>query len=251
MKKPSALARIRVVLSRTSHPGNIGATARAMKTMGLSRLYLVEPKQFPHADATAFAASATDVLDGAVVCNTLDEALAGTVLAVAATARHRDLAHEIVDCREACRRLVAESASQDVAIVFGTERSGLTTEEISRCQTIAMIPTDWEFSSLNLAQAVQVFAYELRMHAIGEQVYAQHEDDLATLDEAERLLVQLEETFYATGFLDPKEPKRLMQRMRRMIARARIEKKEVNILRGFLSAVQDLVDKARLSKPRD
>jgi tRNA/rRNA methyltransferase len=243
MKKPSSLGRIRVVLSHTSHPGNIGATARAMKTMGLSRLYLVEPKLFPHADATAFAASATDVLDKAVVCKSLDEALAGTVLAVAATARHRDLAHEIVDCREACRRLVGESASQDVAIVFGTERSGLTTEEISRCQTIAVIPTDWEFSSLNLAQAVQVFAYELRMHAIGEQVYAQHEDDLATLDEAERLLLQLEQTFYATGFLDPKEPKRLMQRMRRMIARARIEKKEVNILRGFLSAVQDLIDK--------
>jgi tRNA/rRNA methyltransferase len=251
MKKPSALGRIRVVLSHTSHPGNIGATARAMKTMGLSRLYLVEPKLFPHADATAFAASATDVLDGAVVCKSLDEALAGTVLAVAATARHRDLAHEIVDCREACRRLVGESASQDVAIVFGTERSGLTTEEISRCQTIAMIPTDWEFSSLNLAQAVQVFAYELRMHAIGVQVYAQHEDDLATLDEAERLLLQLEETFYATGFLDPKEPKRLMQRMRRMIARARIEKKEVNILRGFLSAVQELVDKATPGKARD
>jgi tRNA/rRNA methyltransferase len=251
MKKPSALGRIRVVLSHTSHPGNIGATARAMKTMGLSRLYLVEPKLFPHADATAFAASATDVLDAAVVCKSLDDALAGTVLAVAATARHRDLAHEIVDCREGCRRLVAESANRDVAIVFGTERSGLTTEEISRCQTIAMIPTDWEFSSLNLAQAVQVFAYELRMHAIGEQVYAQHEDDLATLDEAERLLLQLEETFYSTGFLDPKEPKRLMQRMRRMIARARIEKKEVNILRGFLSAVQDLADKAATAKPGD
>ena len=242
MNKPSALGRIRIILSHTTHPGNIGAAARAMKTMGLSRLVLVNPEHFPHPDAETFATGATDLLDKALVCGSVDEALAGTVLAVAATARHRDLAHEVVDCREACRRLVGQAANGEVALVFGTERSGLTASEVSRCQSIAMIPTSWEYSSLNLAQAVQVFAYELRMSALGEQVYAQHSSELATHDEAEGLYRQLEDTFYSTGFLDPEEPKRLMQRMRRMFARARIEKKEVNILRGFLSAIKSKVE---------
>ncbi len=242
MKKPSALGRIRIVLSHTTHPGNIGAAARAMKTMGLSRLFLIRPERFPHADADAFATGATDVLEGAVLCENMDEALAGTVLAIASTARHRDLAHEVVDCREACRRLVAGAGAGEVALVFGTERAGLTTDEVSRCQSIAVIPTSWDYSSLNLAQAVQVFAYELRMCAVGDQVYSQHASELATHDEAEGFYRQLEDTFYATGFLDPREPKRLMQRMRRMFARARIEKKEVNILRGFLSAIKSKVE---------
>lgn len=242
MNKPSALGRIRIILSHTTHPGNIGAAARAMKTMGLSRLVLVKPEHFPHPDAETFATGATDLLANAFVCDSLNEALSGTVLAVAATARHRDLAHEVVDCREACRRLVGEAASGEVALVFGTERSGLTASEVSRCQSIAMIPTNWEYSSLNLAQAVQVFAYELRMSSVGEQVYSQHPAELATHDEAEGFYRQLEDTFYSTGFLDPEEPKRLMQRMRRMFARARIEKKEVNILRGFLSAIKSKVE---------
>jgi tRNA/rRNA methyltransferase len=242
MKKPSALERIRIVLSHTTHPGNIGAAARAMKTMGLSRLFLINPERFPHADAQAFATGASDLLANAVICTSLDEALAGTVLAIASTARHRDLAHEVLDCREACRRLLAQAATGEVALVFGTERAGLTANEVSRCQSIAMIPTNWEYSSLNLAQAVQVFAYELRMSALGEQQYSQHPSDLATFDEVEGFYRQLEETFYSTGFLDPKEPKRLMQRMRRMFARARIEKKELNILRGFLSAIKSKVE---------
>ena len=243
MNKPSALGRIRIVLSHTTHPGNIGAAARAIKVMGLSRLYLVKPERFPHADADAFATGASDLLENAVLCESLDEALAGTVLAVASTARHRDLAHEVVDCREASRRVVAEAAGgAEVAIVFGTERAGLTTDEVSRCQLIGLIPTNWEYSSLNLAQAVQVFAYELRMSAVGEQIYAQQPSDLATLDEAEGFFRQLEDSFYSTGFLDPKEPKRLMQRMRRMFARARMEKKEINILRGFLSAIKSKVE---------
>ncbi|HVY04730.1 MAG TPA: RNA methyltransferase, partial [Burkholderiales bacterium] len=212
--------------------------------MGLSRLYLVSPKQFPHADAQALATGATDLLDNAILCESLDEALAGTVLAVAATARHRDLAHEVLDCRETCRRLVAEGGGgADVAVVFGTERSGLTTEEVSRCHLISMIATNWEYSSLNLAQAVQVFAYELRMNAMHAQTYAQHVDELATHEEVEGFFGQLEDAFYATGFLDPKEPKRLMQRMRRLFARARLEKKEVNVLRGFLSAIKSSGDR--------
>jgi tRNA/rRNA methyltransferase len=242
MNKPSALGRIRIVLSHTTHPGNIGAAARAMKTMGLSRLFLVRPERFPHPDADAFATGATDLLESAIRCDSLDEALAGTVLAIASTARHRDLAHEVVECREACRRLVAEAAGGEVALVFGTERSGLTTDEIGRCHSIAIIPTNWEYSSLNLAQAVQVFAYELRMTSVGTQTYAQHVSEMATHDEVERFYRQLEDAFYATGFLDPQEPKRLMQRMRRLFARSRIEKKEINILRGFLSAIRSKVE---------
>jgi len=247
MTTPAALGHVRVVLCETSHPGNIGAAARAMKTMGLARLTLVKPKHFPHADAEAFAAGAADLLAGAVVCADLDEALAGTVLAVAATARQRDLAHEVVDCREACRRLAETGAGGEVALVFGTERTGLTVAQVSRCQLIATIPTSEEFSSLNLAQAVQVFAYEMRMAAAGAPSFRQHAAsregaEAATHEEMEGFYGQLEETFYATGFLDPAEPKRLMQRMRRLFARARTEKTEVNILRGFLAAIRSKVE---------
>ena len=243
MSTPAALDRVRVVLCETSHPGNIGAAARAMKTMGLSRLVLVKPRHFPHGDADAFAVGADDVLGGARVCESLDQALAGTVLAVAATARRRDLSHEVVDCRDACVRVATEARSGEVALVFGTERAGLTAAQISRCHLIAMIPCDEGFSSLNLAQAVQVFAYELRMATVGRPAFApqaasREGGEPATHEEMEGLLAQLEEAFYATGFLDPAEPKRLMQRMRRLFARARPEKTEVNILRGFLTAVR-------------
>lgn len=246
MMTSAALDRVRVVLCQTTHPGNIGATARAMKTMGLSRLVLVRPRIFPHPDAGAFAAGADDVLERAVVCDSLEQALIGTRLAVAATGRHRDLTHEAVDCREACSRLVPEAAQGEVALVFGTERSGLTTREIGCCQLLASIPANPEYGSLNLAQAVQVFAYELRMAAIGPQSPARpaasgKADEVATNDELEGFYRQLEAAFYDTGFLDPKQPKRLMQRMRRLFARARTEQTEVNILRGFLSAVRDKI----------
>ncbi|HEY5930849.1 MAG TPA: RNA methyltransferase [Burkholderiales bacterium] len=247
MMTPAALGRVRVVLCETSHPGNIGAAARAMKTMGLSRLVLVSPKLFPHPEADALATGADDVLAGATVCENLDQALAGTVLAVAATARHRDLAHEVLDCREACGRIARESEDGEVALVFGTERSGLTARQVSRCHLIATIPTDDNYSSLNLAQAVQVFAYELRMSALGAPAFAQHTAsregaEMATHEEMEGFFGQLEETFYSSGFLDPAEPKRLMQRMRRLFARARTEKTEVNILRGFLSAIRSKLE---------
>jgi tRNA/rRNA methyltransferase len=247
MNPPFALDRIRVVLCETSHPGNIGAAARAMKTMGLSRLVLASPKHFPHPEAQALATGADDVLAAARVCGDLAEALEGTVFAVAATARHRDLAHEVVDCREASARLLAEAAGGEVAVVFGTERSGLTARQISQCNIIATIPTSEAFSSLNLAQAVQVFSYELRMAGAGAPEFAQHASsregaEPATHEEMEGFYGQLEETFYATGFLDPKEPKRLMQRMRRLFARARTEKTEVNVLRGFLSAIRSKVE---------
>ncbi len=241
MMTPAALERVRVVLCETSHPGNIGAAARAMKTMGLSHLVLVKPKHFPHADAEAFASGALDVLREAVVCDSLDEALAGTVLVVAATSRHRDLTHEVVDCREACKRLVQDASHGEVALVFGPERTGLTVRDVNKCQLITAIPANPDYASLNLAQAVQVFAYELRMSAGGTAPRQPRSSEAATHDEVEGFYRQLEEVFLASGFLDPQQPKRLMQRMRRLFARSRPEKEEVNILRGFLRAIQDRI----------
>ncbi len=244
MSDVAGMDAIRVVLLHTSQPGNIGAAARAIKTMGLSRLYLVQPKQFPHPEAVAFASGAQDVLGAATVCDSLEQALAGTVLAVAATARNRDLSHEVVSCREACSRLVRETARGEVAMVFGTERTGLTIDEVNKCGLIATIPTG-TYASLNLAQAVQVFAYELRVVANGAKQDASQAEStgtptrVATHEEVERFYDHLEAVMHETGFLDPAQPGRLMQRLRRLFARARLEKEEVNILRGILSAMQD------------
>jgi len=244
MREDTDLNAIRVVLLHTSHPGNIGAAARAMKTMGLSQLYLVRPKQFPHPEAAALASGADDMLAEAIVCDSLDDALAGTVMAVAATARSRDLSHEVVTCREACRRLVDETAQGQVAVVFGTERTGLTIAEVNKCGLIATIPTGGAYASLNLAQAVQVFAYELMMAAAREDAAFQAANgktpgNVATHDEVEHFYKHLETVMHETRFLDPDQPGRMMQRLRRLFARARLEREEVNILRGILSAMQD------------
>jgi tRNA/rRNA methyltransferase len=238
MSPPAALDQVRIVLLHTSHPGNIGATARAMKTMGLSRLCLVRPKFFPHPDAEALAAGGLDVLQRATVCETLDDALTGTVLAVASTARSRDLPHEAVDCREACRRLLVEAQTGDVALVFGAERTGLTIEEVSRCQLLATIDAHSEYPSLNLAQAVQVFAYELRMHA-GIASQAAVSSTPATYEQLEGFYSQLEKVLREIEFLDARHPGRMMRRLRRLFARARLEQEEVNILRGVLRAIQN------------
>ncbi|MBX9849705.1 MAG: RNA methyltransferase, partial [Rhodocyclaceae bacterium] len=157
------LSRIRIVLSRTSHPGNIGAAARAMKTMGLSNLYLVAPKHLPEEQAIAMASGADDVLASAIVVPTLEDALEGTVLAVAMTARRRDLSAPIVWLRDAAIEAVATTAHGEVALVFGNETAGLTNQETDLCQRLAMIPAHADYSSLNLAAAVQVASYELRL----------------------------------------------------------------------------------------
>jgi tRNA/rRNA methyltransferase len=231
-------ADIRIVLCHTSHPGNIGAAARAMKTMGLSRLELVNPQRFPGPEADAMAARATDVLAGATVHTNLDDALAGTVFAAACTARNRDLAHAVLTPRETAARLLQEAARGPVALVFGPEKYGLTVEEVSRCSVIAMIPANPEYSSLNLAAAVQLLAYELRLALEPVQHFEQETYEPATYEDVERLFEHLERTLYDIEFLDPNQPKRLMQRLRRLFQRARLEREEVNILRGILTAAQ-------------
>jgi len=229
------LKNIRVVLTQPSHPGNIGATARAMKTMGLDALYLVNPRHFPHAEADARATGALDVLRQAQVCASLPEALRDCVLAVATSSRQRELRHEMIDARDVAQVVVNTAASHPVALVFGNETSGLSNEEAGLCNLWAHVPTNPEYASLNLAAAVQIFAYELRMAAIDGEVRLAPEFMPATNEQVEHLYRHFEQTMIATGFLDPANPKRLLPRLRRLLARARLEADEVNILRGFLN----------------
>ena len=230
------LSHIRIVLSRTSHPGNIGAAARAMKTMGIDSLYLINPKKFPDAEADAMASGASDVLQRARVCASLAEALQGTVYALAVSARRRELAYASVEARGAAQVLMAAAQGGAVAIVFGTEMSGLTNEEILQCQGAAHIPADPGYSSLNLAAAVQVMAYEARVAALGAQALPAPEAEPARHEDVENFYAHLEQSLLASGFLDPANPRRLMPRLRRLFGRARLEQEEVNILRGMLNA---------------
>lgn len=237
MKKSNVLDRVRVVLCQPSHPGNVGAVARAMKTMGLSRLYLVNPRRFPDPEATTRASGATDVLDHAVVCASLEEALGGAVLAAALTSRRRDLSLPPLTPRLAAPQLLAEAQEDDVAVVFGAETSGLTNAELDCCQLLLSIPANPEYASLNLGAAVQVVAYELRC-ALSEVGGAQPAPvNLASLAEIEGFYGHLEEVMIASRFLDPASPKRLMHRLRRLYARTRLEREEVNILRGILKSL--------------
>ena len=228
---------MRVVLSHTTHPGNIGAAARAMKTMGLEALYLINPKHFPDKQAEAMATGADDVLRNAVVCNSIDEALHGTVFVAAMTARLRDISLEVLTPREAMPQLAQQAAQHQVALLFGTEMSGLTNEEMGKSHLLVRIPANPEFSSLNLASAVQVVCYELcvALDYAGFNV-RQDEVEPAKHEDVERLYVHLEQALKQIGFFKTKSANKLMLKLRRMYARARLEQEEVNILRGILTA---------------
>ena len=234
----SVLDRIRVVLSHPSHPGNIGAAARAMKTMGLSRLVLVNPRKFPDAEATARAAGANDLLEQAVICSSLAQALEGTVLVMAVTARRRDLATPIRWPRQAAEELTAEALKGEVALVFGNETSGLSNDEVALCHAPVSIPANPAFSSLNLGAAVQLLCYELRQAAVAPGEPPQGESDPARFEEVEGFIEHLERSMTGSGFLDAGNPRRLMARLRRLFSRTRLEKEEVAILRGMLSAFE-------------
>ena len=260
MSSIPALSNVRVVLVETSHPGNLGAVARAMKVMGLSRLCLVSPKCAIDDEARARASGAVDVLEAAVVCTSLDEALAGTVLAAATTSRRRDLPHPAYTPRQAAPLLLAEAQAAPVALVFGSETFGLSNEQLSRCRWLINIPANPDYMSLNLGSAVQVLAYELRAsledatiplpeNAVSAQANlraakvkrsGRSQFEPARHEEVEGFYAELEKTLVAIGFLDPAAPKRLMPRLRRLFARAGLEKEEVAILRGVLAAVQKL-----------
>jgi TrmH family RNA methyltransferase len=229
---------VRIVLVGTTHPGNIGAVARAMKNMGLSELVLVEPLYFPHADATARASGAEDVLDRARVVETLAEALADCNYVAGASARSRTIGWPTLLPRECAGRLVAEGESGRAAAVFGPEKSGLTNEDLDRCHALLTIPSVPGFSSLNLGMAVQVLCYELRMAALGDGPAATNrETPLATGEDLERFYCHLEQVLRASGFLDPENPRQLMRRLRRLFARAEPDRNEINILRGILASL--------------
>ena len=234
------LSNIRVVLLNTSHPGNIGAAARAMKTMGLTRLYLLNPKHFPAAEATARASGADDVLANATVCTDLGAALAGSKLVIGASARCRSIPCPVIEPAVCAERLFTESERGEVAILFGCERSGLSNEEIDRCQSLVQIPSNPDYGSLNLAAAVQIICYEVLVaHRAHEKSGADAgiaDYEPAAADEMERFYEHLERVLVQTGFLNPDNPRMLMRRLRRLYNRARPDENEINILRGILSA---------------
>jgi tRNA/rRNA methyltransferase len=236
MASSDPLTNVRVVLCDTSHPGNIGAAARAMKTMGIAHLRLVKPQRFPDPQALWRAARASDVLDAASVYDTLDEALADVAFSVACSARTREIAVPALDCHEAAARLIEIAQGQSVALVFGNETSGLTTEDVNKCKLLAWIPANPAYSSLNLAAAVQVFAYELRMASAAPPAQPVA-TSLASHEEIEGFYAHLERVLCETGFMNPEMPKKLMPRVRRLFARSGLEPEEVNILRGILKAL--------------
>lgn len=245
----SPLGRVVVVLSHTSHPGNIGAAARAMKTMGLTRLRLVNPEVFPSEIATARASGATDVLESAEVFSSLKDAISDCVHVVGSSARGRDFVGEVSDARSAATALVGQAAQGTAAIVFGCEMSGLTNAEVALCQTLAYVPANPGYSSLNLGSAVQVFAYELRMAAGAGGGFAAPQFQLATQGEIDAMFVHMRDALTEVGFFNPDNPKRLFPRLQRLFNRTRLEREEVDIFRGIFGAIQRVARAPGLPTP--
>ncbi len=232
---------IRIVLVNTTHPGNIGGVARAMKNMGLSRLYLVAPRSFPDEQAQWRAASAVDLLEAATVVDTLEEAIGDCQFVVGTSARERRIPWPLQDARQCAERIARASADEQVAVLFGREDRGLTNEELQTCNLHLNIPTAEAYSSLNLAMAVQIVAYELRMlgaTALPASETHQWDAPFASREAMERFYIHLEETLVRIGFLDPAAPRQLMSRLRRLYSRVRLDEMELNILRGILTETQ-------------
>jgi tRNA/rRNA methyltransferase len=243
--------RLRFVLVETSHPGNIGSAARAIKTMGFSELVLVNPR-LPHAledaQAIALASGATDVLASARVVDTLDEALDGCNISVALAATLREFSPPVFEPRQLAERLAGDEALR-AALVFGNERFGLSNEEVMKCSALVSIPANAAYSSLNLSQAVQVLAYECRIAALGETREPSgigFRGEPASAEQVEGMFRHLEQALVEIEFLDPENPKKLMPRLRRMFSRTQLETEEVNILRGI--ATQLILKRQRVKK---
>lgn len=240
---PNPLQNIRVVLVATQHPGNIGSVARAMLTMGLTELVLVNPERYPHPQARATAAGALEVLERARVTASLDEALAGCGWVVGLSARVRHLGDEPMTPWATAERAMELSASAPVALMFGCERTGLTNEELDRCHARALIPANPGYTSLNLSQAVQIMAYELRKVAFPEVPRVSNKDghpwyEPPSADDLERYYDHLQRILLSTGFLDPANPRHLMRRLRQFYGRAMPDRNELNILRGILTSFE-------------
>jgi len=244
MTTRNTLENIRIVLIQTSHPGNIGSTARAMKTMGLSELFLVNPKRFPDEQAITMSSNAEDILDQAVVVDSLQDALVGCHWVVGSSARdQRSLAWDVLDARECGEKVVDKTHHGKVALVFGRESSGITNDELAHCHQLVHIPTNPDYSSLNLASAVQLLSYECRVASLNDAKKTttstdKNEEGSVTVDAMESYYQFLESAMVDAQFLDPHNPKHLMARLRRLYGRAQVSPSELNILRGMLVAFQ-------------
>jgi len=244
-------SKIRIVLVETSHPGNIGAAARAMLNMGLGRLVLVNPRHWPAQEALSMAASAQQVLDDTVVVNSLKEAIADCQLVIGTSARMRNMPILLLDPAAAASMLCGEKAGQEVALVFGREISGLSNEELHLCHYHVHIPVNPGCSSLNLAAAVLVLCYELRKAALLDNgslvpavdAFDEWDQQVATAGELERYLDHLEKVLIRLHFLDPSNPRLLLRRLRRLYQRIHPDRMEINILRGILTATETALDK--------
>ncbi len=239
---PSLLEQVRIVLVQSSHPGNIGAAARAMKTMGLRRLYLVQPADFPSAAATARAAGADDLLATAWVGDCLEEAVRECHCVMAVSARRRSIPWQELTPADAAGQLLRAASAGPVALVFGPESSGLGNREIERCQAMIRIPAHPDFCSLNLAAAVQLVCYELWQASGGAAAIAADQAGSGggtppSFEEMEHFYRHLEQCMVQVEFLDPQNPRRLMSRLRRLFTRAGLARSELNILRGFLTCI--------------
>jgi tRNA (cytidine32/uridine32-2'-O)-methyltransferase len=243
------LDNIRIVLVNTSHPGNIGGVARAMKNMGLSRLYLVAPRQYPDEQAEWRAASAMDILENAVVTETLEEAIGDCQFVVGTSARNRRIPWPLQNPRQCAERMAQASSAEQVAVLFGREDRGLTNEELKVCNLHLNVPTSGAYSSLNLAMAVQIVCYELQMlySQAGSPAVEDEQWDtpFSTRENMERFYTHLEQALVDIEFLDPAAPRQLMSRLRRLYGRVRLDEMELNILRGILTETQKWVNKAR------
>ena len=228
---------IRIVLVNTSHPGNIGATARAMKTMGLKNLYLVNPKIFPDVNATAMAAGADDLLANATITKSLEEALLNTKTVIGTSSRLRVLQLPLLNPRQAAKVVTTEAKNSEVAIVFGRENNGLSNEELELCNYHIYIPTNPDFASLNLAAAVQLVSYEIKMVEERNIDIEMPNVELATNEEVQAFYKHLEETLLDISFLYPENKNRLMAKLKKLFNRTRLEQTETSILRGILTAI--------------
>lgn len=240
---PDVLNQLKIVLVHTSHPGNIGACARAMKTMGLSQLTLVKPRFFPDARATELASNASDLLETAVVVDSLDEAIKECELIIGTSARIRTIPWPLLNAREGAVCAINAAAKAKVAIVFGREDSGLSNEELQKCHYHVTIPGNPLYDVLNLAQAVQIIAYECRMALTEGKLRDMPYEALATPDEVERCYAHMKQTLTDLTFYNPNAPKQLLPRFKRMFMRIQLEKQEVNILRGLWSAIDEHLKK--------
>jgi tRNA (cytidine32/uridine32-2'-O)-methyltransferase len=233
------LDNIRIVLVNTSHPGNIGSAARAMKTMGLKTLYLVAPHAFPHDKATEMAVGAADLLDNAVVVNELPEAIADCSLVVGTSARSRTIPWPMLTPRAFAEKAISEAVHHKIAVILGPEQSGLTNKELHCCHFHLQIPCHPGYTSLNIAAALQIIAYELYIASLDKAVPEVRDYDYATAESMQNFYEHLQRVLINIDFLNIKAPRQLMTRLQRLFNRARPDAMEVNILRGILGAVEN------------